>query len=516
MSGLRESALRAQTRGTSADWLATILTVALVLLLLVVAFAIHQYWLIPNHDNEWYLISTERMLHGGRYITDYMEPNPPLIMLLVALPVAVADWLGLPPYPAFISFVCLLIGLSIALTIPAMRWLFRRDMATGYAALVCYAAILCLYSSYQFGQREHLAIVLLCPGLFWYSSRDEGARYPKAIPTVAMLLASLGVLIKPFYLFLALGLVLHRAVRYRTWRVFRDWAAMVVLVTTLIYGAVIILAFPQYFLEADIQRQVYFGWDRSWTTVLLASRDAITTLVLFVLLTELAPLSSGYRQFFRSICLASLVCIALGIAQKKGWPYQLLPSVILSLSGIAFELLYLGGRLAASPGRLAALAAIFLQLGFLVFEPWNEMNAMSRTQISQVPLIANLQQMAKGKSVLLMTSGFQQGFPGMANVILAGRAPSQILLPGIVKLEHGRKNQQDRAAELKRLAVQELVEDIQRYQPDFIAVDQRQVKQALPDNFDLLHFYSGDPAFEQAWQHYRLARAIPGWAIYGK
>jgi hypothetical protein len=60
------------------------------------------------------------------------------------------------------------------------------------------------------------------------------------------------------------------------------------------------------------------------------------------------------------------------------------------------------------------------------------------------------------------------------------------------------------------------VEDLRRYRPDFVAVDRRQIKQALPDGFDILHFYASDPSFEKAWRAYSLDRTIPGWDIYAR
>ncbi|HEY6430448.1 MAG TPA: hypothetical protein VIZ17_00570 [Acetobacteraceae bacterium] len=491
----------------------------LIVLLLAATFAMHIYWIIPNHDEDWYLIAVARMLDGGRYITDFMEPNPPLIMLLMAPPVILARLMYVEPYYVFALFVCLLIAASVLLVMPTLSWVFAGDPAGAQIALACYAAILSLHPAYQFGQREHLFVILFCPGLFWFAAREAGRRSSSTSDWVAIVLASIAVLIKPFYLLVTAILLAFRVVRHRTWRVAIDAPVAVMVAVTLLYGGVILFAFPEYLVEAAIQRQVYFGWDRAWSTLAQASRDAVTVLSLVILLTELGPFGAAIRRFLRIVYLAAAVCLVLGVAQKKGWPYQLLPTIEIAGCALAFQLLILRAAVVErrSWGRLVAvLGALVIQLWFVALEPWRETTALTRPRFHREPLISTLGQMAAGKSVLLLTSGFQMGFPSMTGARLAGRAPSQILVPGIVKLANGNADQRARAATLHQLAVQELVEDIRRYHPDFIAVDRRTVKQALPDGFDMLHFYDVDPVFVSAWHNYGLARSIPGWDLYAR
>src|ERR1700733_12749069 len=45
----------------------TVLAVVGICLVVAVAFALHAFWVLPNHDNDWYLIAARRLLAGGRY-----------------------------------------------------------------------------------------------------------------------------------------------------------------------------------------------------------------------------------------------------------------------------------------------------------------------------------------------------------------------------------------------------------------------------------------------------------------
>ena len=406
---------------------ANLIAAGAIAVLLAATFVAHIYWFIPNHDNEWYLIATARMMAGGRYITDFMEPNPPLIMLLMIPPVVFARLTQLDPYTAFCLFVCLLIALSVLLSVPALRWLFAGDATGRRAALICYAVILCLHPAYQFGQREHLFVILFCPGLFWFAAREGGCRSPFGSAWVVITLAAVAALIKPFYLLVPAILLVFSGFRQHSWRVLFDPVVAVFLAVTVLYGAVILLVFPEYLTEAAIQHQVYFGWDRSWMTVFDASRDAATVFCLAVLLVELMPASAATGHFLRTLYVGAATCLVLGVAQKKGWPYQLLPTVAIAGCALIFRLVMLRSMLFEPRYRMrsaAVLLAMIIQLAYLAVEPWQETTTQTRARFRAEPLIATLRQIAAGRSVLLLTSGFQQGFPSM-NSCPSGRPGAQ-------------------------------------------------------------------------------------------
>ena len=73
---------------------------AAVLLLVSAAVfcAIQLGVLVPNHDIAWLLELSQRMLHGGKYYSDFYELNPPLYPILL-LPVDLLSRVtGAAPY----------------------------------------------------------------------------------------------------------------------------------------------------------------------------------------------------------------------------------------------------------------------------------------------------------------------------------------------------------------------------------------------------------------------------------
>src|SRR3954447_3570797 len=93
-----------------------IATVILCGLIVSAAVVLHATYLLPNHDNEWLLIASERLLAGGTYRTEIVEPVPPLILVLNIPAVILAKLTGLATYTAFSLYVggCILLSAALA------------------------------------------------------------------------------------------------------------------------------------------------------------------------------------------------------------------------------------------------------------------------------------------------------------------------------------------------------------------------------------------------------------------
>ena len=116
---------------TSGDAIAACAFLAIAAIL-VSAFVLHASWLLQNRTYaDWLMVAARRLLAGGRYVSEFDEATPPLILLLLTPPAALASLTGLDPYSVFLGYVCLLIAGSVFLARPVLSWCVDGDPLLG-------------------------------------------------------------------------------------------------------------------------------------------------------------------------------------------------------------------------------------------------------------------------------------------------------------------------------------------------------------------------------------------------
>lgn len=495
------------------------LTIAAIVCVIGSALMLHVFWFAPNYDVDWLLIAARRMLAGGSYLSDFDEVTPPLILMLMAPAAALADATGRDPYAMFVASVCVLIFVSLVLCAPIVDWCLPGNPAGCRLALIAIAVILALEPGFRFGQREHLVVLMLLPGLLWYATREAGR--PSPLDPAAWLrlaLAATSLLIKPYFLVIGAALLLVRLVRTRDWRAAVLDAPVGVFAAVLaLFALMVAFLFPEYLEEVRLENQTYGAFANGWLIVAERYRDAIAACCVVALLAELVPVPSAPRMVLRCLWLASACALGVAILQKKGWAYQMLPAVEIAAVGFTLAAAAIVPRLRLPAERLRTvmvLAAIGVFGMALALRPVDEALADTKVRFASQPLISTLREFAAGRKVMLLTSGLQEGFPSLAGVQLAARHPGQPMLPGTVRLEAGSQRDRARASALRQVLIGLVLHDMRHYRPDIVAVDRNIDKQALPADFDILAWFLADPAFRKAWADYHLVKQAPGWDFY--
>ena len=80
-----------------------------------------------NHDPAWYLHMAGVWLDGATLYRDVIDTNPPLIVFLTALPVAISRALNLAGPLVFKAFVFAAAALSVGAAIPFVRRIWQDD-----------------------------------------------------------------------------------------------------------------------------------------------------------------------------------------------------------------------------------------------------------------------------------------------------------------------------------------------------------------------------------------------------
>src|SRR5690242_1343332 len=171
--------------------------------------AIPVFQSMVNHDVAWILYIADRVLHGSTLYKDIVEINPPLIVWLNIPIVALAHLVGASSIVVFRIVVLALIAGSLALSVRIIGPLHGADGADWVIMLLAACFALVAFPGYDFGQREHLLLILALPYVLLTVARARG-RVPTAALAIGVgIAAGVGLAIKPFFLTLWIGLIAY-------------------------------------------------------------------------------------------------------------------------------------------------------------------------------------------------------------------------------------------------------------------------------------------------------------------
>ncbi|MDB5631336.1 MAG: hypothetical protein JWR49_191 [Tardiphaga sp.] len=304
----------------------------------VLAVAMGVRWFIPfNVDVSWWLIVGERVLDGQRLYVDILETNPPMAGAVYFLGVVLARAIDVRPEVVTDGLVFFLMAASLGLTWHMLRDLPLRGRSAAGPLAIWAMLLLGILPMYDFGQREHLALIAMLPALGVFIRR--GNREP--VSAVAMLIAGVSAAItmsfKPYFAFAVGSCIVAAAVHARQWRVLlvpENWIAAALIV---IYGVCVYVFCPEYFSAIyPLVRDVYLLLTAPFLALFVS---AATTLCIA---SVLAVLVLQRRRQLDSV-LVVLLAAAFGFVvaffvQRKGWGYHAYPMVALPLMALGYAI----------------------------------------------------------------------------------------------------------------------------------------------------------------------------------
>src|SRR5438876_354124 len=311
---------------TVASWLAVAAVfVAAVLLRQVMPF---------NVDVSWFLIVSERMLDGQRLYVDIVETNPPMAVSVYLPGVALARAIGVRPEVATDALIFLSIAASLALTWRILKNSSLRDRVAGGALAVWATGLLSVLPMYEFGQREHLALLAMLPAIGVYILRGTREQVAPAAVLIAALGAAITLSFKPYFAFAVGFCIFTAAAQARDWRVVfapENWIAAGLVA---VYGICILVFYPEYFTVIyPFARDVYLLLKAPTLGLFLSSATALWVGAVMIVLA----LQSQQRKL--DIACFVLLAASFGFAvsffvQRKGWGYHGYPMVALGLLAV--------------------------------------------------------------------------------------------------------------------------------------------------------------------------------------
>lgn len=481
-------------------------------------------------DVAWLLYATERWLGGARLGVEIMDASPPVILWLKAPVVLLAQILGVTLWQAWVGFVTLLTLASIG----AGARVLARSPAPGNSAATCWfpllaVAVLLVLPRHDFGQREHVAVILVLPWILLTGVRAASGPVVSSGLTIALSVAAgLGMSIKPHFGLLWLVMVGFQW-RRRGGSVVRLAArpeiAGSALTGAACVAAVVLLA-PGWLESARSYWPLYASFiPGNPLLTAVAEPRALASLFLMLAWLGLRRQAGSDGRVGLVLILAAATFHVIAASQGKAFPYHFLPALAFGAlavgsawSGLTRPLAGIARPVVASAGIAAVVALIgqgIYDTGLLLsgrtpprheLDPWGD-------QLREVITTAG-----DSRTVMAFSTAIQSGFPLVLETrgTWTGRHSALWMFAALYEdqLFRGRIVAPRPPAErppLERKVLDELHEDFLARPPDALLV----VKQdslfrgwAGAPQFDYVRYLTAEPRFRELLAPYREAGEV--------
>ncbi len=300
---------------------------ALGLVAILASFGIART--VWNRDVALTVYYAGQMIDGSRLYRDILEIDPPFVFWAGVPVVWAARIVGMAPIYLYQAAVALAAVFVLYLLWQELAWIPAPGRAW---IIVAAAAAVALVPQFDFGQRDHLFIVLFLPyvGGAAARARDRVSRHPIACGVTA----GMGLALKPHFILALIAAEGYVAFRQRRFRVDKASASAAVAVAVL-WAAVLLFA-PAWFSLASTVAPLYLS---SQELAVLLWRPGTGLIFAAAVLAVLSPPAPAWRELRESMAVATLAGMAIGLSQQKSWPYHFLPAtipatILLALAGV--------------------------------------------------------------------------------------------------------------------------------------------------------------------------------------
>lgn len=375
---------------------------------------------VPSPDVSYLLFAADRVLDGARYGVDIIEINPPLIVWLYGIPAGLARAVGAAPY-VMLALLTVLLGITCI----ALASRILRGTRHCVLALTFFAAAAFLLPVFDFGQREHLALLLCLPWVALATVRVTGGHVGLGLVLGAALFGAAGFLLKPYFGLAWLMVELY-VVRARGARSLVRTENLVVAACGLLYVAAVVL-FAGDFLEfAALLGPAYRRYLAQGT---VEAFIGVAGVLLFAVYRARRPPATPMAGAFEAMAAGFLLS---AIVQLKWWPYHVLPTVAFAVPALV---LAAWGRPAAAgasrlTGRLGVAALMAYLLGSaavrsvsVATDPWQRRH-LSEPFLPE--MLAAVEAYGPDGPIAVLSTNIHSAFPlvPLSGADWSGRLPS--------------------------------------------------------------------------------------------
>ncbi len=457
--------------------------------------------LAANADNLWLVEAFSRWAAGARMTDAAYEPNPPLALLLYALPAGLSGLTGLALHHAIFIYTLAAVFLS-ALAVRCLLSLFDF-LAPGHRTVILYSyvtAVTVMTTGY-FGERDHFVALALVPFVLMQVALLCGASPPPRFFWIVAFAAAPFILLKPAHGLLPALLLAARLAHTRDWRRAAVAPDFIALSTAVLgYGALLLWVFPDYLREIFPAVLRYYLPARDDGAVLMMAGQYAAGAAMTGFLCARRDLPRPLRLFTALLAAGVVVGLVPYILQGHGYYYHLLPATAFLWMGLGLAAACFLERERLKTGTATVLTCLVIIALAYVAKPMP--GSFTHVDFSARPLVQAAKECDQPRCrVLIFSPRFEMSYliAYYAGAEYASRFPAFFFLPAAVS---GRMP----VAEAEKFSLM-VAEDLARYRPDTVMIASFPAERGQK-GFDFISYFSATPAFAQAWRGYEKSGVL--------
>lgn len=473
----------------------------------------YQSSLILSLDVSWLMEVASRLMRGGKYYLDFYETNPPM-SIYIYLPALLFHYLHLGVVVGVRAYTFIIAATSICLCHYLLSKDSKIDFLLHYLLLVGLAILLVFFPSGDFGQREHIAVMLIMPYLLQCVLRVKGLSFSKQLVIPIAILAGIGFVIKPHFL-LPLFLI--------EMKILLNKKTVKNLISEIIIGLIIIAYVLSIFyltpefiklMLVDYLPIYYLLMGEPFASILFSN----VTLYGFIVVCLYLVMRDKVLQkdFADFLLLAALGFWLVFIIEDTGWYNHYLPS-LLFFCLLAIVMLYsffVNTLPTDSIAPLLKYGVVFcfslamFYMPVTLFLSHNTILSRATRNLCWEELVRFIGNQSPAKIYVLYGDHYP-AYPlvDYTNTTLPSRFPSLWRLMGEVVKQRPNFNERG----VRAIFVNDLV----KTQPDLVLVyKSRFLPMAGTKKFDYLEYFLQDVKFRSFWHNYHFLKKIGYFEIY--
>ncbi|MDR3477106.1 MAG: hypothetical protein P4M14_03655 [Gammaproteobacteria bacterium] len=481
-------------------------------------------------DMSWLLHATRRFLDGGNYWSDFFEINPPMVLYINVAPVLLAGFLKISTINAFRIYVFSLALISFCVCRRLLSQMISpRDSWIYFLLLTAIFIDMIVLPGYHFGQREHIATLLVLPYFLLAVMRTSQSIIKTHDAIGVGMMAGVGFMIKPHFLFAFLLVELYVWFRAKSfWSLFRYESVLVGLVAVFYVFSVFWLT-PEYFKLIPYIRDffsLFLFSSRSWAVML--TEEKMIYFLLAAMLFFLMRKTILYRDVAVILLLAALGFFLSYIVEPLYLPYHTIPMFAFSI--LLVTLLFAGFVMRQlSPQKVIKkrfwkvwVWSFWLMMiaGFPAYAIYQDHAVMvlQKQSVRENQLIQFMKSVANGKKITVFSTDAQNTYPlvDYAGAESISRFETFWVLPYMANLSllHTSSAENLRHQQ-ENFFIKAVTEDMEKGQPAYVFMDAI-VGWGLFDDipFDYIKFFEQSAQFREIWKKYRYVTQIDDMKIY--